>query len=437
ISITSIENLPNEIFYEIFEYLDGCHIYEAFLNLNNRFNELLNSSSLLFKIQVHSLYKESYMDIYKQLILINKNKIISLDLFLSIENTDEFLSLYSIDSLFTHLESLSLENVAATILTSILSNLTCLPRLFSLKIDTNWASSNLSKFYRLIFMLPKLKYVKYSDHDCAAGVSLPSATNKQLSSIEYFFIDHDCTIDQLCILTSYTPQVRHLKITNLSENDSINEMILPISLINLTYISIELCTITFDKFEMFIKQTECNLEVLRIITHIDDRDYLDDNRWEQLISEYLHKLKKFYVEYVQDIDPESGCSIDYEPSQRFTSLFWIKRKWVFELEMNSSYITFKISSYKKRWYDINSLIKLSKPTRLIIKNYDEFIKALNLTIRDILAVTQIYHLEISENISSDLLLNLIFKLSAIDSLKISSLYIDEQNIRVVSNKNVI
>ena len=34
---TSIENFSNEIFYEIFDYLDGCRLYQAFANLNFRF----------------------------------------------------------------------------------------------------------------------------------------------------------------------------------------------------------------------------------------------------------------------------------------------------------------------------------------------------------------------------------------------------------------
>ncbi len=50
-SITCIKNLSNECFYEIFDYLDGCQIYEAFSNLNYRFQQLLNSSSLLFNIK--------------------------------------------------------------------------------------------------------------------------------------------------------------------------------------------------------------------------------------------------------------------------------------------------------------------------------------------------------------------------------------------------
>ena len=36
-----IENFSNEIFYEIFDYLDGYDIYKAFSNLNNRFENLL------------------------------------------------------------------------------------------------------------------------------------------------------------------------------------------------------------------------------------------------------------------------------------------------------------------------------------------------------------------------------------------------------------
>lgn len=69
-----------------------------------------------------------------------------------------------------------------------------------------------------------------------------------------------------------------------------------------------------------------------------------------------------------------------------------------------------------------------------------------LTLRDILTITQIYNLEISEtSIPSDTLMNILHKLSAIDSLKLHSLIlsletilsINKQNHRVKSNKNKI
>jgi len=45
-SITCIELLSNEIFYEIFDHFNGAEIAEAFSNLNSRFEQLLHFASL-------------------------------------------------------------------------------------------------------------------------------------------------------------------------------------------------------------------------------------------------------------------------------------------------------------------------------------------------------------------------------------------------------
>ena len=68
---------------------------------------------------------------------------------------------------------------------------------------------------------------------------------------------------------------------------------------------------------------------------------------------------------------------------------------------------------------------------------------LDLIICDILAVAQIYHLEISEkNISSHVLMKIIRKISALKTLKISSLelselFINDKKLRSISKKNKI
>ena len=44
--ISYLESLSNEIFYEIFEYLDGCDLIQAFSQLNQRFEDLIQHPSL-------------------------------------------------------------------------------------------------------------------------------------------------------------------------------------------------------------------------------------------------------------------------------------------------------------------------------------------------------------------------------------------------------
>ena len=158
-------------------------------------------------------------------------------------------------------------------------------------------------------------------------------------------------------------------------------MILSVTFPNLKYLSIEKCGITFDDLETFIRKSECNLKVLRIISCSDNNDYIDGDRWEQLIVNYLPELKKFYLEYLEDIDPESGSLSDFEPPNQFNSLFWNERKWMLEVEMNSFEYLYSIRSYeykknnlelflnhlfvcRKRWYDVDSSNQISNSTRL-------------------------------------------------------------------------
>ncbi len=134
--ITCIENFSNEIFYEIFDYLDGCHIYEAFTNLNYRFQQLLNSPSILFKINIDdSLAQEMSMNQYKPIILLNKQQIFSMELWLPGQG-EEFFSSFIIDSMLSHLESFVVKWIDPNVVIPLLVSLTSLPRLFSLTINT-------------------------------------------------------------------------------------------------------------------------------------------------------------------------------------------------------------------------------------------------------------------------------------------------------------
>ncbi|CAF4177326.1 unnamed protein product [Rotaria magnacalcarata] len=61
-SITSIEDLSNEIFYEIFDYFNGDEIVKTFSKLNSRFQQLLHSSSILIKTHFYLFYYEEMLN---------------------------------------------------------------------------------------------------------------------------------------------------------------------------------------------------------------------------------------------------------------------------------------------------------------------------------------------------------------------------------------
>ncbi|CAF4843958.1 unnamed protein product [Rotaria sp. Silwood2] len=59
-SVTLIEDLSNEIFYEIFNHLYVYYVYKAFYNLNIRLQNLLTNSTLPLKINVSSISKSIF-----------------------------------------------------------------------------------------------------------------------------------------------------------------------------------------------------------------------------------------------------------------------------------------------------------------------------------------------------------------------------------------
>ncbi|CAF4076208.1 unnamed protein product [Rotaria sordida] len=440
-SINSIENLSDELFYEIFDYLNGCQIYHAFSNLNYRFHQLINSSSLLFKIRLgyYSRSNEIFMNNYKQILLLNKNQIISIYLWIS-DNTNQIISLFTIDSSFNCLESLMFNSIEPNVLISVLPKLTCLPRLFSLTIDTWSIQNDLGDIYRLIFNLQKLKYIKFTStdsNDYDITISLPIATNEQISSIEYLNINHACAFDELFAIISYTPQLRRLKFLNLTGRNVNIKDIKPIILSNLTYLSIYIYEISFDEFEIFINKLNSKLKVLSLTTIVEDITYLDANRWEKFILTKLSQLEKFYFKYSAYFAENYETPVYLGQCDQFISSFWLERRWILDIEFEFKTVIYSIRPYQKRWYEystqntmINFSHELSKSIRLSLDNLcpEQWTKTIyfNDYINHVLSLTQIYHLEIHAKIFCNKLMEILHLLPDIITLKIFSLPILQQ-----------
>jgi hypothetical protein len=98
-----------------------------------------------------------------------------------------------------------------------------------------------------------------------------------------------------------------------------------ITLNNLTQFYLD-HSISFVEFEMFMSNMFHKLEVLRITSRYNN-DYLDSNRWEQLIINHLPCLHTFdlqHIEKISNLNNEYSLLID-----GFISPFWIQRKWFF------------------------------------------------------------------------------------------------------------
>ncbi|UJR20097.1 hypothetical protein I4U23_023231 [Adineta vaga] len=87
-TITCFENLSNEIFYEIFAYLDGFNIFMVFHTLNNRFENLLINSSMSMKCEITST--TNLDSFYESFLYSCKRQILSLEFHDQLESQDLF-----------------------------------------------------------------------------------------------------------------------------------------------------------------------------------------------------------------------------------------------------------------------------------------------------------------------------------------------------------
>ncbi|CAF1232472.1 unnamed protein product [Adineta steineri] len=411
-SISSIENLPNELFNEIFDYLGAYHMHQAFSNLNYRFQRLINSSSLLFKITFRRSTSE-------QMIRVNNNQILSIH-FLSSKHT-KMISLFNFDSSFIRLKSLIFHSIKPDILIALLSKLIHLPRLFSLTINIDNISADLTDIYRSIFDLPKLKYIRFFAMEPEVSVSMPLCIHKQINNIKYLIMNHSITLNNLFSILSYTTQIEHLSFTHKRSSTFNVGSMSPIILPNLTYLAIYETDLKFDVFEIFITKIHSKLKVLSLESQAEDMNYLNADRWKKFILKYLSQLEKLYFT-CEFREHRHRNKRHMSTSNSFNSSFWIERQWIFETEIHLDIFIYSIHPYKKRWFEYDSqynMINSSKFMQIvltIICYADEWYY-----LRRILTAGEVYHLKINDEIFSTELIRMLNLLPYLDSLQLSSL----------------
>lgn len=347
---TRLEDLPPELFLEIFQYLDMLDIHKGFFNLNTYLQNILFDSTFLWRVNISLMSKSNFEQLNRQLLIPNRHRIQTLN----ISNpcfADSIFSPVTVVKCFEQLETLIFNNVKPKYFPNILRRLAYLRNLSKLIIISKIYLENI---YETVFSLPKLKYFKIKLPSLSIG-DFNIRFGKQInSSIEHIVIDAGIMLSAFISLPSYVPNLQTLYIRSLNKtfyNNPLTECKME-NWNHLKKIEIDDIKIDFSLFEIISGQSLGQIEILRLGNYDEGGIYLNARRWEQLILSSMPKLRVFDIHFqvhlnnVNDENPDVTYKTILDD---FSSLFWIQRKWFFD------YLFYKHSyGYNAMFYSMNS-----------------------------------------------------------------------------------
>ena len=319
------EHLPNEIIYDIFTYLEITHTYDAFFDLNTRFQNLLLYSNLLIQVNISTMSKSTFERYHKNIITRNQHRIN----YLRLSNpfiVDIIFSPAIIIASFVQLEKLVLDHIHASYLRNILKHAGFLCKLHSLIISLVEPLADLTKLWTPIFRLRHLNYCKIT-YEIKSKENPPSMIlfETPRSPIEHLVLNTPFPYNSLDYLLYHLPELRHLSINSLITQRYIHDFS-QLSLTHLQYVSLKLDGIHFDRLEPLITNYFRHVEVLCLTTRYD-QNYLDADRWERLITASMPDLRRFDLHHNGGV--RNNSSLYHQLIDRFSSPFWTGRGWHF------------------------------------------------------------------------------------------------------------
>ncbi|CAF0803015.1 unnamed protein product [Adineta steineri] len=341
-----IESFPNEIFLELFDYINGIDLFRAFYGLNSRFNNLLYKQFRTYHFQFASISKFYFDLICQQHIPFIADKIVGICLSESYNTPEQinlFLSYIPSWNQFTCLRTLSLSNIPSleTLLKLLdichqLCNLTHLRlSLVYLRISR----PELQPVINNIWSLPKLIRC---DFDIGISLDLFCLPTTISSTLQYLSVKgHHLEWKQINRLFKSTPCLTHLSISMaMSDHDNYKLFYRP-ALIKLkidVFFSSD-----FSQIVIFLKA----LPNLRCLDVHFRTGLIYGYQWEEAIRNYLPKLKtlrfsmnRFYGELYPQI-------LLRDIANSYRSSFWIdEHQWFVQCYIRDRTIYLYTSSHR-------------------------------------------------------------------------------------------
>jgi len=330
----NIELLPNELLIHFFKYLSTVHLLRAFDGLNSRFNGVLLDHFRVQGFDFQSIRRLDFDIICRTYLPRIIDQITSIRL-ADDERTpgqiDQFFKRGFALCQFTHLQSLSVYHLRSEELAvKIIGDLQDLPNFCHLIYKPFYFPTlpfSAHHFISAIWGLKKLKH-------CCLAFQFGNQMNFPISliessSIEYLSLeDIDLVSDEIVQLLKKTANLRYLSV-NLTFQLPFNARLTTvpqITKLNITYL------------------WDCR-QVIRILTMIPSlcelklnlgNDCIDGHKWEQIIRQYLIKLKVLHFRMMYTINNNDNKEQQIDKIlDTFRTHFWLdEHHWFVQCNWN-------------------------------------------------------------------------------------------------------
>ena len=311
-SIMNFQHLPNEIYYEIFDYLRPMNIIQTFHGFDDRLDRLIENIPM--KLNFQNCNKTEYRRILKQLVPRITKQIVTIDLGRSSVDSDILIDLFTQSfhwTQFLNLRCLSLTSPTLQQLESLLSVIPNMSSLRSLRLleHDHYGSQN-ETVCKLV--LANHNYRSSQKIRLSIDTSPPFRNLRLLQkhlcnqiSVGYLQINIRCS------LFFYPDSLTHLDYDGLSQL---------ISSMNLLKIDV-MCGTIAPIFDLIRRFPPIQYLSVRTVAQA----FADGYQWADVLSQ-LPNLINLDLKLYLDSSQSS------EALQTFQTKFWSERQWFFHCQ---------------------------------------------------------------------------------------------------------
>ena len=307
------EDLPNEIFIDLFEYFDVLQIFIIFYNLNTRFNQLLNRSHVLNLQKISKTDFNIHYARYHSTISKTIRSIYIADHDETPDLPTRFFSQYFSASYFPSLRSLTIDSMRSMdTLISLLNHCQQLDHFQQLKLIHCHMSAN----QHLIWNLPYLTHCSIDEENTIEKTLHQLSTRS--NSIKNLALKHfACDSHTLNNILEQTPKLTHLTIAVV-----IHRLDLPVDLSRLIRLNLSFDGSKEVLFSLFQSMIHLRFLICKIYNF-----FIDGNEWQKLIENDLIHLEQIHFKiafkFLQNLSIESQITnllLTYQTS------FWLTER---------------------------------------------------------------------------------------------------------------